>query len=298
MNFLSTSVRRFGPSRRLVLGLAGAFALTMSMRFATPAMAAPSGSCLALGTVTSSTTCTLDAGEAVTITLKGGNGGAGGTGGAGGDGGQGLTPGSTSVSGGQGGAGGLAGVGGPGTKITGTYVNTTNGTVTLTVVVGQNGGPGSMGQLGLNGVDAVVAGTNGTNGQVGGNGVNGAAGDATSVNDGLTFMAAAGGGLGGLGGLGGNGGQTGHGGSGIEGANGAPGAVGLAGGVGTGTTFPQGWTTQTSNWLEAPFATFSPATVVLPHTGSNSGTMVLGAIALMIMGAGLLVVARRNITNN
>jgi LPXTG-motif cell wall-anchored protein len=265
------------------------------------------GTCVTIGLFTTEGgTCTVLPGEVVNFAVKGGNGGAGGAGGAGGIGG----PGFTGNAGGPGGAGGIGGGGGAGPRITGSYINATDATVTLSILVGVNGIDGSTGANGVYGDDITPDGGNGQDGSDGAEGVPSGLIEGTEIVDARQIIASAQGGAGGKGGKGGKGGT----GGGIlaDGTAGENGENGLRGA--NGSYYPSPLPDSlilTEDDLSAPYVSFSqdetettepeytvPNTqVLLPATGSDTSPTVWVTLLVLASGASLVVLARRRVVS-
>ena len=258
------------------------------------------GTCVTTGTFTESGTCTVLPGEKIMFSLRGGPGGEGGAGGAGGAGGIQTPP----FIGGFGGAGGLGGGGGETPTIGGNYTNSTDATVTLTVVVGVSGLTGSAGAPGLDGTSGNPAGA-GTDGGDGGMGTNGT--ESTISIDG-SLIVSSNGGAGGTGGKGGKGGTGGS--SETYGTAGAPGENGLRGASGAyvPSPLPESWgdygfyldPAEVTFYQDEPETTEPEYTVpntqvLLPATGSDTSPTMLVTLLVLASGASLVVLARRRV---
>jgi LPXTG-motif cell wall-anchored protein len=272
------------------------------------------GTCVTIGTFTDTSdtgfvTCTVLVGETVNFNIKAGNGGAGGAGGYGGAGGIQTPP----YSGGNGGAGGLGGGGGAGPRITGSYTNSTDTTVTLSLIVGKNGIDGEDGNAGLAGTSGTPAGT-GTDGSMG---TDGEPGSSSIIFVGLLedipgyeidFSKMIAGVEGGEEGTGGEGGKGGTGGSSATyGTAGEKGANGLRGANGEyyPVQLPDSWSL-TEDDLGAPSIVFSvpsvpetttTAPLQLPATGSDTSPTVWVTLLILASGASLVVLARRRVVS-
>jgi hypothetical protein len=270
----------------------------------------PMGTCATTATFTASGSCTVLAGETVTVEIKGGDGGHGGAGGAGGYGGININ-----TNGGAGGRGGNGGLGGAGTLVSGSYTNSTDETVTLTFVIGMNG---ANGVAGAPGADGSANNPNANPGQDGEFGGMGQAGTDSSITFSDSFVVTAMGGTGAPGGTGGTGG-TGATGStpgtdGVRGLDGARGTNGsyspnplsfpwsaLQGRRGTpqvvfsGTGVPATTTTAPAASTTVPVTTTAP--LQLPATGNATGPTAWVTLLVLASGASLVVLARRRVVH-
>ena len=264
----------------------------------------PMGTCATTATFTETGTCTVLAGEVINFGLKGGDGGLGGAGGAGGAGGPSIIP---FVPGGIGGTGGLGGPQGAGALVVGSYANSTDATVTLFFIIGARGLDGSAGVAGVPGGEGVSGfpGAPGTDGTDGGDGT---AGTYSLIQTADLLLARADGGRGGTGGKGGKGGTGAT--AETAGTAGAPGENGLRGSNGSyaPSPLPENWMSTDSD-LSDPRVDFSAGeeheepitptvpvtTVLLPATGSDTGSTVWVTLLVLASGASLVVVARRRV---
>ena len=228
-----------------------------------PASAEVVPSCVSVGAFNTSGTCTVAAGETISVAIKGGNGGAGGAGGNGGSGGSG-TNGVVLLQGGLGGLGGNGGRGGIGAMILGQWTNTTGATVEVRVLAGVDGAAGLAGSPGLAGADAPGPGAgSGGDGLKGGDGVAGSTGTDSAVS-GLGFGVLAYGGSGGAGGTAGAGGTGGL--PSGPGSNGADGTEGISGRDGQTAPVPlaAGFMAVTDTSSSAPGVYFSSVPIDVP----------------------------------
>ena len=264
------------------------------------------GTCVTTGLFTASGTCTVLAGEVINFVLKGGDGGAGGVGGAGGNGGPSIVP---FVPGGIGGSGGLMGVQGAGARIIGSYVNSTDATVTLTFDIGVKGSDGTAGVDGVPGGERGAGGAGGT-GTDGTDGGNGTAGTESVLRIDSSLIASAQGGTNSTGGKGGKGGTGAT--TETAGTNGAPGETGSRGFNGSyaPVPLPESWM-YTDTDLSDPRVDFfvgeeheelttttvPETTVLLPETGSNTGPSILVTLLVLASGVAFVVLARRRVVS-
>ena len=238
------------------------------------------GTCVTTESFSSSGQCTVLAGETIEFTIKGGNGGAGGNGGNGGAGGDGWT-GLAVTSGGAGGLGGAGGIGGAGARISGTWTNTTQATVTLDLVVGVDGAAGPSGMNGNpgNSVDPVGPSDSGTTGRDGDQGLFGSDGTITAIELGGSVIVTAGNGTGGGGASPGNGGTGGTSvGNGTAGRTNGGGFTGLDGElISLPDPLPTGWTFDVTGPTEAPYVQIGGAGVApitVPTTATTPTTTI------------------------
>ena len=255
------------------------------------ASASGNGTCLTTAIFLESGTCTVLAGEVVEFTVQGGSGGPGGNGGWGGYGRSfGPYPGGRAGEGGQGGSGGSPG---RGAEVVGSYINSTDATVTLTVVVGTDGLGGSEGDFGVSG-SALTP-----DGSVGGDGGDGTAGTESSILIDDLVIVSAQGGTGGTGGKGGTGGTgaTGEVGSadGISGTRGENGLDGVNGSYAP-VPLPPSWiyTEEGLNMTSVRFRVGRSETL-LPATGSDTSPTMWVTLLVLASGAAFVVVARRRV---
>ncbi len=256
------------------------------------------GTCVTTGIFVEDGTCTVLPGEAIEFTVQGGAGGPGGNGGSGGDG---LFRGA--YEGGYAGFGGRGGIGGSlgrGAEVVGSYTNSTDETVTLTVFVGVAGLSGSDGMFGVSGVEGTPSGANGTDG---GDGVAGT--ESSIFIDDLLVVSA----QGGTGGKGGKGGQGGTSPTGVlgspNGVDGEPGEDGLDGVNGSyaPSPLPEGWiyTEEGLSTASVTFVSGVPATTTappqLPATGGDAGPTVWVTLLVLASGASLVVLSRRRVVS-
>lgn len=226
-------------------------------------------------TFTSDTSCTVQPGETLTYTIKGGNGGSGGQGGRGGSGGN--FDGAFVISnGGLGGLGGAGGTGGGGALVSGPYTNNTGDVVVLDVVVGSNGAAGADGADGANGAfGSLLLAMPATDGIAGDGADDGTSGASSSLAvSGQAAFVVAGYGYGGQGGHGGQGGTAASDGTdGVNGLDGSDGTSGVGGDL-SNSTVPADATIEASGSGIAPAVVFSASSLPTPPSTPAIDTVV------------------------